>query len=147
MSASLTTHQFGPFRVTMQPSGDIREFWAGKGRVQLSTLPADALALCVGQPDTWVSKERIYTHLYCGRLPKDRPEPKILDVYFCMIRRAIDKALGQPSPKGAHYLVSDHCGHIGLFSSPQPMGYTLRRRGEQSSVLGRLYALQAGKAL
>ena len=99
------------------------------------------LAYLVRPPDCWVAKRDVFLALYGHRPPEDRPEPKILDVYCTMARRAISAALGTPLPARSHYLVSNHRGKVGLFSAPQPMGYARGPRGKVNGTLRELYRL------
>lgn len=61
------------------------------GSVHLSRKESDLLELLTSRKDVVVTKEMILDRLYGGR---DEPEPKIIDVFICKLRRKITRLLG-----------------------------------------------------
>jgi DNA-binding response OmpR family regulator len=67
-------------------------------RVQLTNSEAQIMERLVQTPSVGVSKDALINHLYGGR---DEPEPKIIDVFICKLRKKIILGL-----RSAGYVVS-----------------------------------------
>lgn len=53
------------------------------------------------------SKESLYVHLYESRLDSDSPEPKIIDVFVCKIRKKLPEGVTIGTKWGFGYEISD----------------------------------------
>ena len=56
---------------------------------QRLTRVESRLLLALARRSTCLSKEVLYSELYSSRAPADMPEPKIVDVFVCKLRRKL----------------------------------------------------------
>jgi two-component system cell cycle response regulator CtrA len=70
---------------------DNRSVRVGSKRVHVTPNEYGILELLCQRRGTDVRKETIFNHLYAGR---DEPEPKIIDVFVCKLRKKLSAASG-----------------------------------------------------
>lgn len=77
--------EVGPMRLDL----DAREIFLHGTRLDLTNKEYSITELMMMRPGMTLSKEAFINHLYGGR---DEPEPKIIDVFICKIRKKIAEA-------------------------------------------------------
>ena len=74
-----------------QPSGQLS---CGRSKVKLTRAEQAILSRLMRAQGAVVTREQLYDALYSGRAECDWPEPKIIDVFVCKLRRKLSQ-LGQ----------------------------------------------------
>ena len=137
-----TAKVIGPFTIHLNGNAGATRLEVGGVEIHLRKSEQLILALLAPRADTFVAKTSLYRLMYEGK--PDSPDPKILDVFVCGLRREMTAALVAPPPRDTHYLVGDGQGNFGLFSTPRPMAKVAGKRGKRTQVGRELVRLQLG---